>query len=258
MVTSCPSCATTFRVSHDQLKARQGKVRCGKCETVFDAFKTLASLPDEPLPEPSPVMESYAADGPGSTPVQATLDIGPALAAISAPGQTPRNGPKLRAEWIRRNGFLIATALALSAGFLLQLLYALRAPLTSSAPALRPMFEWVCIFTGCTLELPRRTEALAIESSDLQADPVRVGVIVLAVVLRNRGPAPVEYPALELTLTNSQEQAVARRIFLPRDYLESAADVSRGMGALAEINVRLELDTGELKPAGYRLFLFYP
>jgi hypothetical protein len=59
-------------------------------------------------------------------------------------------------------------------------------------------------------------------------------------------------------LTNPQDQALARRIFLPRDYLERADDVSRGMGALAEVNVHLELDTGELKAAGYRLFLFYP
>jgi hypothetical protein len=92
----------------------------------------------------------------------------------------------------------------------------------------------------------------------LQADPARASVIVLTAVLRNRSSAPVEHPALELTLTNPQDQALARRIFLPRDYLERADDVSRGMGALAEVNVHLELDTGELKAAGYRLFLFYP
>jgi hypothetical protein len=30
------------------------------------------------------------------------------------------------------------------------------------------------------------------------------------------------------------------------------------MPARAEVEVRLELDTADLKPAGYRLFLFYP
>ena len=30
MVTSCPACTTTFRVSPEQLSQRQGKVRCGK------------------------------------------------------------------------------------------------------------------------------------------------------------------------------------------------------------------------------------
>jgi len=62
-------------------------------------------------------------------------------------------------------------------------------------------------------------------------------------------------PALELTLTNAQDQPIARRIFLPKDYLERAPEA--GMRAAGEVNVRIELATGELKAAGYRLFLFY-
>ena len=76
--------------------------------------------------------------------------------------------------------------------------------------------------------------------------------------LRNRGPVDVARPALELTLTNVQDQTIARRIFLPGDYLPGAADASGAMPARAEVEVRLELDTADLKPAGYRLFLFYP
>lgn len=41
MLTRCPRCATTFRVTPDQLKIRQGKVRCGKCQSVFNALETL-------------------------------------------------------------------------------------------------------------------------------------------------------------------------------------------------------------------------
>lgn len=41
MLTRCPGCATTFRVTPEQLKARQGKVRCGKCQAVFNALETL-------------------------------------------------------------------------------------------------------------------------------------------------------------------------------------------------------------------------
>lgn len=59
-------------------------------------------------------------------------------------------------------------------------------------------------------------------------------------------------------MTNAQDQAIARRIFLPSDYLPHAEDARRGMDALGTIDVRIELDTGDLRPAGYRLFLFYP
>ena len=41
MLTRCPGCSTTFRVTPEQVKARQGKVRCGRCQHVFDAIESL-------------------------------------------------------------------------------------------------------------------------------------------------------------------------------------------------------------------------
>lgn len=41
MKTRCPACQTTFRVTPVQLKARAGKVRCGQCQTVFNALDSL-------------------------------------------------------------------------------------------------------------------------------------------------------------------------------------------------------------------------
>jgi predicted Zn finger-like uncharacterized protein len=41
MFTQCPECQTTFRVSAAMLKAAQGRVRCGRCESVFDALTFL-------------------------------------------------------------------------------------------------------------------------------------------------------------------------------------------------------------------------
>lgn len=41
MITHCPSCHTHFRVHAEQLAARAGQVRCGKCSRVFDALEHL-------------------------------------------------------------------------------------------------------------------------------------------------------------------------------------------------------------------------
>lgn len=255
MVTSCPACATTFRVQQEQLTARQGKVRCGRCDEVFDAYKTLASLPDVPSPEPEravPVAEPDGARDVGPVPVQATLDIGPAAdAGLSALGRERAPGNPRTGRYLR------AAVVVLTIVLLLQLVYALRMPLATAMPSLRPALQQLCGMAGCSVPLPKRTDALAIESSDLQVDPKRPGVIVLTAALRNRASIPVQLPALELTLTNALDQPVARRIFMPRDYLERAAEASGGMRASSEINVRLELATGDLRAAGYRLFLFY-
>src|SRR5438309_6770611 len=49
MVTRCPACATAFRVTEPQLRARAGQVRCGRCGALFDA---LAALSPDPASRP--------------------------------------------------------------------------------------------------------------------------------------------------------------------------------------------------------------
>ena len=65
----------------------------------------------------------------------------------------------------------------------------------------------------------------------------------------------IAYPAVDLVLTNTKEHTLARRIFLPREYLERDRDVAAGIAASAEVTIRLVLDTGDLNPAGFRLDL---
>lgn len=264
MVTSCPACTTTFRITPEQLKQREGKVRCGKCSGVFDAFKSLATLPDQSTPGDSAERSiRISADVPESAhraeifdaaermPVQGTLDIATSLDESAAARERSARARKRRLVW---GGLIIVLALLLA----LQLVYALRDRIAGAWPAARPALDRLCQPLGCTVSFPRRTEQLAIESSDLQTDPQRPAVVILTASLRNRGNSLVAHPSLELTLTNAQDQALARRVFQPADYLTDPSAGERGMAGLAEIDVRIALDTGDLKPAGYRLFLFYP
>jgi hypothetical protein len=104
--------------------------------------------------------------------------------------------------------------------------------------------------------LPQRPRLINIEASDLQSvDQTRPGVIQLTATLRNHADYDLAYPALDLVLTNTKEHTLARRIFLPREYLDKARDVNAGFPANAEVTVRLDLDTGELGAAGFRLDL---
>jgi predicted Zn finger-like uncharacterized protein len=63
MITHCPSCHTHFRVHAEQLAARAGQVRCGKCGRVFDALEHLIEeiAPARP-PLPTPEFEAPHAD----------------------------------------------------------------------------------------------------------------------------------------------------------------------------------------------------
>lgn len=42
LITRCPDCQTSFRITVDMLHKADGRVRCGRCETVFSAFNSLA------------------------------------------------------------------------------------------------------------------------------------------------------------------------------------------------------------------------
>lgn len=42
MYTQCPKCETTFRLSAENLRQANGKVRCGDCDAVFNALEYLA------------------------------------------------------------------------------------------------------------------------------------------------------------------------------------------------------------------------
>jgi predicted Zn finger-like uncharacterized protein len=41
LITECPNCETTFRVTSAILRAARGQVRCGRCQTQFDAVERL-------------------------------------------------------------------------------------------------------------------------------------------------------------------------------------------------------------------------
>jgi predicted Zn finger-like uncharacterized protein len=58
MVTTCPDCHTTFRLTLEQLDAHGGDVRCGRCGRVFDARDALdfeEELPPAHEPPAAPV-----------------------------------------------------------------------------------------------------------------------------------------------------------------------------------------------------------
>lgn len=47
MLTQCPSCQTTFRVTSEILRVAHGQVRCGRCQTQFDALERLIEESDD-------------------------------------------------------------------------------------------------------------------------------------------------------------------------------------------------------------------
>ena len=255
LTTRCPSCGTAFRVQPVQLSARGGKVRCGKCGNVFDGVKALLAegegRPEEMAAldnEPSPQLGLFEAPKKLAGGDAANEDAPvPAFLEEEAPP------PKRRVAWAL--GSLLAFLLLLA-----QAVYHFRTEIAVLLPDTRPHLEVACLALKCELRLPRRPKLMAIESSDLQADGRRESVIVLNAVLRNQAPFAQEYPSLELTLTDERDEAVARRVLGPGDYLAGtpADAIVRGLGPGSDAVLRVYIDTTGLRAVGYRMYLFFP
>jgi hypothetical protein len=149
-------------------------------------------------------------------------------------------------------------AVLLLVSMLAQSVYYWRMELSIAMPGLRPALVAYCAMLDCTIPLPRKTDLIGIESSSLQAEPARVGVLDLHASIRNSAPFAQAYPLIELTLTDAQDTPLARKIFWPRDYLSPDSKIGEGIPANGAASARLYLDTGSLLPSGYRLYLFYP
>jgi predicted Zn finger-like uncharacterized protein len=308
LITRCPTCGTAFRVQPAQLVARSGRVRCGKCSTVFDAVSCLVGEQGGPAAlEPSPQLGLFDPSRRGATAspdLTLNLDLSAIAPAASRPPPAPARPPAPstarpetstrpeRSERPARAAPPSATqrpalreplahsefleddapprrftamwvlfgiiALAALAG---QLALYFRDDIALALPAAKPQLAAACEIFGCRLRLPHRSDLMSIESSDLQADPGHANVILLNAVIRNRAAFEQEYPSLELTLTDENDQVVVRRVLKPSDYLDAARLgllVARGIAPGGEVSVRLRFDAAHVHATGFRLFLFFP
>jgi predicted Zn finger-like uncharacterized protein len=142
-------------------------------------------------------------------------------------------------------------ALLLSAQFL----FLERDRIAANNPALRPVLGFGCELLGCSISAPRQIESIAIDSSAFTR--VKSGVYNLSLSLRNAAAIDLAAPALELTLTDMQDQALLRRVLLPGDYSVKPLIGSRAE-LVANVPIALRVGVASEKISGYKLLAFYP
>ncbi len=257
--TRCPHCDTRFKIAAAQLQAHQGQVRCGHCLQAFDA------RPDFIADEPHPQLELHEfATAPHSTaPLlgEPELDFRPHTAVLtdSSVNEDALLNSAVDVAVVKGGGVWWGLMIALlMLALLLQLSYVWRADLAARIPASQPLLKTMCNGLACQVGLPQNSELISIESSNLEADPNNSQLISLNVLLRNRAHYALALPHLELTLNDTQERAMARRIFKPAEYLAMSQQAEAGIPADQEISIKVWLELQGLNPSGYRLVLIYP
>ena len=162
------------------------------------------------------------------------------------PPQPPRRWP-----WV-------IGSLAALAAIGLQTALAFRVELAVVWPETRSALIALCDFADCEVGLPTKVALVSIEASDLVPDKEHTGRLALTATLKNRAPFTQQFPHLELTLTDTADKAIARKVLAPTDYLPPKTALANGMPSNADIMVAIGVDPGEMTASGYRLYLFYP
>ncbi|SFV09590.1 DUF3426 domain-containing protein [Pseudoduganella namucuonensis] len=144
----------------------------------------------------------------------------------------------------------------LLAGIAAQVVGTFRNPLAAAVPALKPALVSACALAGCKVELPSQIDALSIEQGELQT--MADNVFSFATSLRNQSASAQAWPHIELILNDGADKPVLRRVFAPREYLSSRAEVEQGFLPRSEQSVKLYFELAQVKASGYHIAVFYP
>jgi predicted Zn finger-like uncharacterized protein len=257
-----------FKVVPDQLRISEGWVRCGQCDEIFDASLHLLSASLQAArPEPLDVdtvedcldeeLSANVVAGPesASTPALSDLQTEPVvqLSDVSflrdSTQQSVWRRPLMRATLTLLN-------LALLLGLSGQIVFHERDRIAAAQPGLKPWLLTFCGALNCAVSPLRNIESIAIDSSSfirLQDDLYRLNF-----TLKNTSTSALALPAIELTLTDSLDLPVVRRVFHGTEMAAKSATLAAGAEWPTSLAVAVT-SVGLPRPvAGYRLLAFYP
>jgi predicted Zn finger-like uncharacterized protein len=216
LITTCAHCRSRFRVTPQQLNAKQGQVRCGKCAQVFNGFQSLERFPDDDTGgrllaehEASRIRQGPAPRAEPAPAVDLPLFDEPAGESAPASGAAPgRVGPPIDLEFEQASASETAPATDSQPE-----------PATDSQPASpaeadlhapEPALEPAPAIEGGEAPRPRhRIDPALTLQMEAPAPPARAWrfaaaflalVLALEVAFAYRGPLAQRYPVLRPTL----------------------------------------------------------
>lgn len=246
LYTRCPACMTTFRITADALGEAGGQVRCGRCETVFNAHHAEpggAPGAENGRPaDPEALDEAHAAT--------AGSEAGPdGDAAASELSWSPEPEARWRRLWPYAAGL---AALALAA----QGVHHYRGELAVHE-AIGPILARAYAFIGVPLTPNWDLGQYVVIDSSARTGPglARRSSLVIAASIFNGGPRAQPWPHVHLRLNDRWDSVVANRMFAPREYLpgDVAADALMSAGETARFQLTV-VDPGP-ETSGFELDL---
>lgn len=249
MYTQCNHCKAIFRVTMKELTAAQGLLRCGECDAIFDAMKSLSTtLPEErrfaQQAQEGESAESVPAKGKGE--VRSPRKQSPKADwwpfRKKGPPRKTANRPAYKRSSSSRN-FLMLGITALVLLLLLQLLYSNRNWLAQQ-PWGAAFTRQACAVLGCELQTPRDVRQIRLLSRNVYSHPNTPGVLTISAAIQNDAPFRQPYPLVEVSFLDKENAVVALRRFMPEEYIQGFGGELMQVGEPDELILNIA-DPGE-------------
>jgi predicted Zn finger-like uncharacterized protein len=159
---------------------------------------------------------------------------------------------------------LLALLLVLATVLVLQVAVDQRNQIAAKYPDLQVGLEALCSPLGCRIEPVKQLDVLKIESSTFQKiqESALGDTFTLKVTLKNNATLPLAVPALELSLTDTNDKAIVRRVLLAQELGFQGKTLAASGEWNGAASIFVGSSSGQNQPAatvtGYRVLAFYP
>jgi predicted Zn finger-like uncharacterized protein len=273
--TRCPQCQTVFRITAAQLKARDGMVRCGRCQNAFRADQHLVEKPangeapglgarrrgarkvsaSPEQPESSDLPSVAQQESPPPTveasPSAPDKPFGTETVPTLAPLHAPRRPRTRTVYWLLGNALLVLLLVG-------QGLVFYGPQFVRQIPELQPAMELLCGYLPCVHTPAIDMHRLDLVETQVTPHPRYDRALQIKATLVNRAEMVQPYPRIEVSLIDKQGQLVARRVYSPREYLRQPEAIQKGLPPQVAINIQLDITSPGVQANGYEILLLPP
>jgi predicted Zn finger-like uncharacterized protein len=138
-----------------------------------------------------------------------------------------------------------------------QSLFFTRTSISSHCPACQQTLIKFCNTLNCHVDLPKEIALISLDGAELTKDENDTEHILFNAMLTNNANYIQAYPDLALTLTDSNDQILMRKIIKPDAYLKAdPKELKAGFAAGRELTLSLPLETAE-PVTGFRAAAVY-
>lgn len=189
-------------------------------------------------------------------PVSPAVASAPIPLSVQAPAfmRKASKDSKGSRPWVRRS--LACVSVLLVVGLGLQVTLHQRDRLAASVPDLRPALTAMCEALKCQIAPFKQIDSVVIDASSFVK--VRGDVYRLNLTLKNTAPMDVAAPALELTLTDTQDQPMIRHVLSATELGAQRGSLAAGGELTTVVPLNVKTVGNAERISGYRLLAFYP